>query len=1012
MRAFLQFLTLILSILQVICCLPTAAQQPSLNFHKLDLQNGLHDGTVRCIGQDKFGYIWIGTVGAINRFDGRTVRHFTNVPGDTTSPYGSQPRCIHSDSKGRFWIGSETGLMEFDFKTGLFKRIAALKNLFITGIASVNDSILFVGTRRGLYRYDIINGSVFNYAASGNQGSPVLINNAIHDVYFRDNELFLGTNKGLVILDLRSGSARAISIPALVNIPVHSVRLDQPGNIWMTTFSAVKLVKLASDLTHLTIYDKYLSAELNTQPLNVMDVLVDRKDRVWVITAVDGLMQYQPSTDSFIKHLHNSDLPAGPSEDSYRSIFQDNTGIIWLGGDVKGVSYFEPDKNFFRTIFPFPDRLDDRARRVGRAITEDKQGNLWMANHDGVTKYNCSTGTYKIWRNDENKTPVIYNNMVRSIQRDSDNNIWIGTASGVNFYNHVSGMMEFIDPKYLPLSFYNSITNDKSGNVWFCTNDSASLYWYSTTEKKFYNISVHPQLKKYKGLAPTSYVLEDSKSRLWISFSRKGVVMLDKKTGETKHYIASDTVTNGIIGNQVVDIKEDKDGLIWIASFNGITGIDPEKNRFISFNNKNGLAGNMTAPIVVDGFNRVWVGVNGGMAMVHPDRKQITTFTINDGLPSVGFPEHAGILAANGDIILPSYNGFIRFDPAVYTEENRNLSFYISGYSIFDKEYTTIKESDNNPVLNLHPRESSFTFNLVALNYRNPSQTWFAYKLDGFEDEWHYTQDPKAVYTNVPGGKYNFRYKASTVNNNWEEVAAKEVTVKLKTIFHKTYWFRIGLALLLVGMLYYLYSYRALKQRQLYELNAKAQLLEKEKAMVMYEGLKQQLNPHFLFNSLTSLSGLIETDQQVAGNFLEQMSGIYRYILKNGDNETVSLQEETKFVLLYINLQQTRFKKGLHVNINVPEDHMHYRIAPVTLQNLIENAIKHNIIDTGSPLVIDIFIEDDYIIVKNNLQKKTNVETSNKKGLAQFLTLYRYLSDKPVLIEESKTDFQVKIPLI
>ena len=195
-------------------------------------------------------------------------------------------------------------------------------------------------------------------------------------------------------------------------------------------------------------------------------------------------------------------------------------------------------------------------------------------------------------------------------------------------------------------------------------------------------------------------------------------------------------------------------------------------------------------------------------------------------------------------------------------------------------------------------------------------------------------------------------------------------------------------------------------------LESKAQRLEKEKVMVMYESLKQQLNPHFLFNSLTSLSGLIETDQQVAGNFLEQMSGIYRYILKNGDNETVSLKDEIEFVQLYINLQQTRFKKGLIVNINVPDEYLHYKIAPVTLQNLIENAIKHNIIDADSPLEIDIFIEDDFLVVRNNLQKKNMVETSNKKGLAQFVNLYKYLSRKPVHVEESTKDFTIKIPLV
>ena len=161
----------------------------------------------------------------------------------------------------------------------------------------------------------------------------------------------------------------------------------------------------------------------------------------------------------------------------------------------------------------------------------------------------------------------------------------------------------------------------------------------------------------------------------------------------------------------------------------------------------------------------------------------------------------------------------------------------------------------------------------------------------------------------------------------------------------------------------------------------------------MYENLKQQLNPHFLFNSLTSLSGLIETDQQMAGNFLEQMSRIYRYILKNRDSELVSLKEELAFVQVYIKLQKTRFNEGLLVNIQTNEEEDYYKkIAPVTLQNLVENAIKHNVIDVETPLIIDITAENEYLIIKNNLQKKNMVETSNKQGLASLLSLYQYLT--------------------
>jgi LytS/YehU family sensor histidine kinase len=208
------------------------------------------------------------------------------------------------------------------------------------------------------------------------------------------------------------------------------------------------------------------------------------------------------------------------------------------------------------------------------------------------------------------------------------------------------------------------------------------------------------------------------------------------------------------------------------------------------------------------------------------------------------------------------------------------------------------------------------------------------------------------------------------------------------------------------------YKYRISQAQQVHKLETKTQLLEKEKAQVMYESLKQQLNPHFLFNSLTSLSGLIETDQALAGNFLKQMSRIYRYILKNRDNELVPLKDELDFVQVYINLQKTRFKKGLVVNVNMDLQYAQRQIAPVTLQNLVENALKHNIIDEEFPLTIDIYTDDNYIVVQNNLQKKHVVESSNKQGLANLQSLYRFLASRPIKIEEDREYFRIWVPLV
>ena len=124
------------------------------------------------------------------------------------------------------------------------------------------------------------------------------------------------------------------------------------------------------------------------------------------------------------------------------------------------------------------------------------------------------------------------------------------------------------------------------------------------------------------------------------------------------------------------------------------------------------------------------------------------------------------------------------------------------------------------------------------------------------------------------------------------------------------------------------------------------------------------------------------------------------------------LQDELDFVKTFAELQKTRFKEGLEVNINVDEAMFNKYIAPVTLQNLVENAIKHNTADKDSPLVIDIFVDDNYVVVRNNLQRYRIVETSNKKGLASLQTLYRYYSEKQVEIKEDRHYFTVKIPLL
>lgn len=196
------------------------------------------------------------------------------------------------------------------------------------------------------------------------------------------------------------------------------------------------------------------------------------------------------------------------------------------------------------------------------------------------------------------------------------------------------------------------------------------------------------------------------------------------------------------------------------------------------------------------------------------------------------------------------------------------------------------------------------------------------------------------------------------------------------------------------------------------ENKLRATRLEKEKAQVQYENLKNQLNPHFLFNSLSSLDSLIEDDPALARRFLQQLSKVFRYVLQHKDRELVSLQTELNFIKNYVSLLQTRFDGALSIRCQIGAEAEDRQIVPVTLQILIENAIKHNVISEAHPLTIQIGIENQFLTVVNPIQRKKQVSTSNGQGLQNLRQLYEYLSPDPVTVQDDGATFRVRVPLL
>lgn len=196
------------------------------------------------------------------------------------------------------------------------------------------------------------------------------------------------------------------------------------------------------------------------------------------------------------------------------------------------------------------------------------------------------------------------------------------------------------------------------------------------------------------------------------------------------------------------------------------------------------------------------------------------------------------------------------------------------------------------------------------------------------------------------------------------------------------------------------------------EVAINSEKMKKEAMVAKYESLKNQVNPHFLFNSLNALTNLVYEDQDLAAKFIKKLSEVYRYVLESRDKELVKLEDELNFVKSYVFLQKIRHENGLEVSYHV-ENAQQLDIVPLALQMLLENAIKHNIVSEEEPLKVEIKVMDNQLVVSNNLQRKNISQIQHVGvGLENIKARYQFLTESPVTIEETKSTFTITLPLL
>ena len=195
---------------------------------------------------------------------------------------------------------------------------------------------------------------------------------------------------------------------------------------------------------------------------------------------------------------------------------------------------------------------------------------------------------------------------------------------------------------------------------------------------------------------------------------------------------------------------------------------------------------------------------------------------------------------------------------------------------------------------------------------------------------------------------------------------------------------------------------------------AELEKFKKENIQFQFAMLRAQVNPHFLFNSLNTLAGLIYSQPDVAGDFVRQLSKVYRNVIRNREKEVIRLGDELENSQAYLDLLKLRFGPNLISSIEISEEYHNWFIAPMILQMLIENAVKHNVVTENKPLHIWVYLEpeNEYIVVKNDLQRKTTPRTPSGAGLRNIISRYAYIIDKEVIVKTEENHFTVKVPIL
>ncbi len=820
----------------------------SYNFHFKHYTNdlGLPQNSVNDIERDQLGYLWFATGNGLSRFDGYSFRNFAKpvLPSNLVHSLAVSP-------DKRLWIGTRQGLSFIDLITEAMMPFALLpgqeQNVQVISLFCDNKGRIWAGTAdQGLFLltpsdegYQILHFDSSNSNLPGNN-VPVVCQ-------LRNGDLLVGTNHGVAVFNANEQKP-VIWQGAYLQNTVLSICETGGGDILIGTIFGMARFQQPNSPPQWFLPDPFNPTSLSHARVNA--ILQDSQGRIYVGT-LGGLDLFQSSASSF------SHLPQGQSSHfSLNSKFvncllADEQGNIWVGTEKGGINQINIYQKPFMQMQHQVDNPNSLSSSTINSILIDG-ADFWIGTAEGgLNYYNARNGLYKSYQYNASIPSSVSSDYIAALAKQPNGHLWVGTWGGGLCKLNKNGTFERFSPPVRNAetnfvnNFISSLLYDSRGFLWIGTEGGLAIL--DLKSEKFLNLN-RPG-NDIPNISEIGCLYLDSKDSLWIG-TRNGLYRLPGTLLNEPDHIelsmgdidvfggpSNSSSSSEMVGDYVISLLEDKDGTIWIGTYgDGLLKCLKSKEGkrfFYQYSVDNGLCNNVVYAIQQDSAGNLWLSTDHGLSRFNPDSEVFSNFYKEDGLLGDQFYWSASFKSSDGRLFFGGVDGLNYFVPAHFSSYPVVPDVAITSVRVFnqpveigERRHGRVVIDQNLAICNsisLSYKDNVFAIEFSALDFFHPNKIKYAYKLEGVDNDWVEVASNQrlANYTNLAGGDYVFKVKATNSDGVWNEQAT-ELHIEIRPPFWQTAWFQ---AILIFLVIFAAIAYSRFHSRRL--IVQKARLEEK-----------------------------------------------------------------------------------------------------------------------------------------------------------------------------------------